>query len=335
MTVTIGEPVSVNRVSSERVDWFASRFDAVASNMETVIQGKRSVIELVLMCLVAEGHVLIEDVPGVGKTLLAKSLARSVDCTFHRIQFTPDLLPSDVTGVSVWDRQRSEFAFKPGAIFANILVGDEINRASPKTQAALLEAMEERQVTVDGVTRLLPPPFMVVATQNPLEHEGTYPLPEAQLDRFTMRVTIGYPTREKELEMLDTHGIRSTFLDLEPVITASEVMELVEIARQIHVAPSVKGYIVDVIERTREHEELLLGASPRSALAMQRLARARAAAQGREFVTPDDIKALAHPVLEHRMALRPEAQMRGTSIPEVIASVLRNLPVPGSSRVAN
>jgi MoxR-like ATPase len=190
-------------------------------------------------------------------------------------------------------------------------------------------------VTVDGVTRLLPPPFMVVATQNPLEHEGTYPLPEAQLDRFTMRVTIGYPTREKELEMLDTHGIRSTFLDLEPVITASEVMELVEVARQIHVAPSVKGYIVDVIERTREHEELLLGASPRSALAMQRLARARAAAQGREFVTPDDIKALAHPVLEHRMALRPEAQMRGTSIPEVIASVLRNLPVPGSSRVAN
>jgi MoxR-like ATPase len=300
-----------------------------------VIQGKRSVVELVLMCLIAEGHVLIEDVPGVGKTLLAKSIARSIDCTFHRIQFTPDLLPSDVTGVSVWDRDRSEFSFKPGAIFANIVVGDEINRASPKTQAALLEAMEERQVTIDGVTRILSPPFMVVATQNPLEHEGTYPLPEAQLDRFTMRVTIGYPTREKELEILDTHGIRSTFLDLAPVITASEVTELVEIARQVHVAPSVKGYIVDLIERTREHEELLLGASPRSALAMQRLARARAASEGREFVTPDDIKALATPVLEHRMALRPEAQMRGTSIPEVIGSVLRNLAVPGSTRVAN
>ena len=321
--------------NSEKVEWFERRFDAVASNVEKVIQGKRSVVELVLMCLIAEGHVLIEDVPGVGKTLLAKSIARSIDCTFHRIQFTPDLLPSDVTGVSVWDRDRSEFSFKPGAIFANIVVGDEINRASPKTQAALLEAMEERQVTIDGVTRVLSPPFMVVATQNPLEHEGTYPLPEAQLDRFTMRVTIGYPTREKELEILDTHGIRSTFLDLAPVITASEVMELVEIARQVHVAPSVKGYIVDLIERTREHEELLLGASPRSALAMQRLARARAASEGREFVTPDDIKALATPVLEHRMALRPEAQMRGTSIPEVIGSVLRNLAVPGSTRVAN
>ena len=325
----------MGEANSEQVERFERRFDAVASNVEKVIQGKRSVVELVLMCLIAEGHVLIEDVPGVGKTLLAKSIARSIDCTFHRIQFTPDLLPSDVTGVSVWDRDRSEFSFKPGAIFANIVVGDEINRASPKTQAALLEAMEERQVTIDGVTRVLSPPFMVVATQNPLEHEGTYPLPEAQLDRFTMRVTIGYPTREKELEILDTHGIRSTFLDLAPVITASEVMELVEIARQVHVAPSVKGYIVDLIERTREHEELLLGASPRSALAMQRLARARAASEGREFVTPDDIKALATPVLEHRMALRPEAQMRGTSIPEVIGSVLRNLAVPGSTRVAN
>jgi MoxR-like ATPase len=325
------EPVTT--ADTDRTRWFADRFDAVASNVETVIQGKREVVELVLMCLVAEGHVLIEDVPGVGKTLLAKSIARSIDCTFHRIQFTPDLLPSDVTGVSVWDRQRSEFTFKPGAIFANIVVGDEINRASPKTQAALLEAMEERQVTIDGVTRPLPPPFMVVATQNPLEHEGTYPLPEAQLDRFTMRVVIGYPAREKELEMMNTHGIRSTFLDLNPVITAAEVMELVEVARQTHVAPSVKGYIVDVIERTRVHDELLLGASPRSALALQRLARARAAADGRDFVTPDDVKALAHPVLAHRMALRPEAQMRGTSIPEVIDSVLRNLPVPGSTRV--
>jgi MoxR-like ATPase len=324
----------VEVVTEDRVRWFADRFDEVATNVERVIQGKRSVVELVLMCLLAEGHVLVEDVPGVGKTLLAKSLARSIDCTFHRIQFTPDLLPSDVTGVSVWDRQRSEFVFKPGAIFANIVVGDEINRASPKTQSALLEAMEERQVTVDGITRPLPPPFMVLATQNPLEHEGTYPLPEAQLDRFLMRVGIGYPTREKELEMLDTHGVRSTFPDLEPVVSAEEVLELIDVARRVHVSDGVKGYIVDLIEATRRHGEVLLGASPRSSLFMMRVARARAAAQGRDFVTPDDIKALAVPVLEHRMALRPEAQMRGSHLPEVIDGVLRRLRVPGVSRVA-
>lgn len=321
-------------VEDERVEWFAHRFDEVATNVETVIQGKRDVIELVLAALFAEGHVLIEDVPGVGKTMLAKSIARSIDCTFHRIQFTPDLLPSDVTGVSVWDRQASEFVFKPGAIFANIVVGDEINRASPKTQAALLEAMEERQVTSDGVTRELVAPFMVVATQNPLEHEGTYPLPEAQLDRFTMRVRIGYPTREKELEMMTTHGVRSGFHDLTPVMSAADVVEMIDIARRVHVAGSIQGYIISLMEATRRHEELLLGASPRSSLALQRLARVRAAADGREFVTPDDIKALAAPVLAHRMALRPEAQMRGTGIEEVLASILRNLAVPGSSRMA-
>lgn len=321
-------------VEDERVEWFASRFDEIATNVETVIQGKREVVELVLAALFAEGHVLIEDVPGVGKTMLAKSIARSIACTFHRIQFTPDLLPSDVTGVSVWDRQTSEFVFKPGAIFANIVVGDEINRASPKTQAALLEAMEERQVTSDGVTRELAAPFMVVATQNPLEHEGTYPLPEAQLDRFTMRVRIGYPTREKELEMMNTHGVRSGFHDLSPVISAAEVVEMIDLARRIHVAPSVQGYVISLTEATRQHEELMLGASPRSSLALQRLARVRAAAEGREYVTPDDIKALAPPVLAHRMALRPEAQMRGTVIEDVIDSILRNLSVPGSSRMA-
>ncbi len=321
-------------IDDERVEWFAERFDAVASNVETVIQGKREVVELVLSALFAEGHVLIEDVPGVGKTLLAKSIARSIDCTFHRIQFTPDLLPSDVTGVSIWDRQVSEFVFKPGAIFANIVVGDEINRASPKTQAALLEAMEERQVTSDGVTRELGAPFMVVATQNPLEHEGTYPLPEAQLDRFTMRVRIGYPTREKELEMMNTHGVRSGFHDLASVVTAEEVVSMIDIARRIHVAPSVQGYMISLVEATRNHDELLLGASPRSSLAMQRLSRVRAAADGREFVTPDDIKALAVPTLAHRMALRPEAQMRGTAIEDVLASVLRHLTVPGSTRLA-
>jgi MoxR-like ATPase len=322
----------VDTMSPDEVTWFADRFDRIASNVERVIQGKRESIELVLLCLLAEGHVLIEDVPGVGKTLLAKSVARSIDCTFNRIQFTPDLLPSDVTGVSVWDRQQSTFVFKPGAIFANIVVGDEINRASPKTQAALLEAMEERQVTVDGVTRPLPPPFMVVATQNPLEHEGTYPLPEAQLDRFMMRVSIGYPSREKELEMLDTHGVRSTFFDLEPVVTDEEVRALVDTARRIHVAPTVRSYIIDLVDATRSHGDVLLGASPRSALFLMRVARARAGAAGRAFVTPDDIKALALPVLEHRMALRPEAQMRGSGPAGVVTSVLGHLRVPGTAR---
>ena len=325
----------MNTATTDQIDKFASRFDAVASNVERVIQGKREAVELVLLCLLANGHLLIEDVPGVGKTLLAKSMARSIDCTFNRIQFTPDLLPSDVTGVSIWDRQASEFVFKEGAIFANVVVGDEINRASPKTQAALLEAMAERQVTSDGITRTLAPPFIVVATQNPLEHEGTYPLPEAQLDRFMMRVTIGYPSRAKELEILDTHGVRSTFLDLEPVVTSAEVVEMVDIARTVHVSNPVKGYIIDLVEATRSNPEILLGASPRSALFLQRVARAKAAADGREFVTPDDVKALAHPVLEHRMALRPEAQMRGTGLDKTIESVLASLRVPSATRIAN
>ncbi|HEY7564361.1 MAG TPA: AAA family ATPase [Acidimicrobiia bacterium] len=300
----------------------------MTSNIERVIQGKRHPIQQILMCLVSEGHVLIEDVPGVGKTLLAKSLARSIDCSFNRIQFTPDLLPSDVTGVSIWDRNQSAFVFKPGAIFANVVVGDEINRASPKTQAALLEAMEERQVTIDGVTRPLAPPFMVVATQNPIEHEGTYPLPEAQLDRFMMRVPIGYPSREKELEILETHGLRSTFGDLKPVLTATELLDMIEVARQVQVAASIKGYIIDVIEATRRHPEVLLGASPRAALFLQRAARAQAASEGRDYVIPDDVKSLAGPVLEHRLAFRPEAQMRGVTAPEVIVSVLNGLRVP-------
>lgn len=310
------------------VDWFATRFDDITANIERVIQGKRHSIQQILLCLVSEGHVLIEDVPGVGKTLLAKSLARSIDCAFNRIQFTPDLLPSDVTGVSIWDRQQSEFVFKPGAIFANVVVGDEINRASPKTQAALLEAMEERQVTVDGVTRPLPPPFMVVATQNPIEHEGTYPLPEAQLDRFMMRVAIGYPTRDKELEILETHGLRSTFIDLEPVLSAAELLEMIEVARHVQVAATVKGYIIDVVEATRRHAEVLLGASPRSALYLQRAARAHAASEGRDYVIPDDVKTLAAPVLEHRLAFRPEAQMRGVTASEVVAAVLNGVRVP-------
>ena len=313
------------------IESFVEHFERIASNVETVIQGKRDVVELILLVLVAEGHVLIEDVPGVGKTQLAKSIARSIEGAFNRIQFTPDLLPSDVTGISVWDRANSVFEFKPGRVFANIVVGDEINRASPKTQSALLEAMEEKQVTSDGVTRSLPLPFMVIATQNPLEHEGTYPLPEAQLDRFMMRVVIGYPSRDKELEILDTHGVRSTFLDLKPVATVADVEDMVSIARSVSVSPSVKAYILDLVTSTRTHPDLVLGASPRSSLFIQRLARARAASQGRDFVMPDDIKALASPVLEHRMTMRPEAEMRGESIKAVIETTLDKVRVPGTT----
>ncbi|MCI0545080.1 MAG: MoxR family ATPase [Actinobacteria bacterium] len=320
---------------SDQIDLFGEQFQKIVANVETVIQGKREVIELLLLALIAEGHVLVEDVPGVGKTQLAKSLARSIEGAFHRIQFTPDLLPSDVTGVSVWDRERREFEFKAGPIFANIVVGDEINRASPKTQSALLEAMEERQVTSDGTTRTVPLPFMVLATQNPLEHEGTYPLPESQLDRFMMRVVIGYPERAKELEMLDTHGIRSTFFDLEPVATVSDVDALIDIARGVTVSAGVKNYILDLVEGTRLHPDVLLGASPRSALFLQRLSRARAASRGRDYVLPDDVKALTRPVMDHRITLRPEAQMRGETVGVVIDGLLARLAVPGTtSRIA-
>ena len=320
---------------SVAIESFGRVFDRIVSNVETVIQGKRDAIELMVLAMVSEGHVLIEDVPGVGKTQLAKSLARSIEGAFHRVQFTPDLLPSDVTGVSVWDRHAERFDFKPGPIFANIVVGDEINRASPKTQSALLEAMEERQVTSDGVTRTLEPPFMVIATQNPLEHEGTYPLPEAQLDRFMMRIVIGYPSREKELEILDTHGVRSTFHDLDAVASLADVGEMVRVAQSVAVSPSVKNYIVDFIEGTRLHADVLLGASPRSALFLQRISRSRAAAQGRDYVMPDDVKELAVPVLEHRLALRPEAQMRGETVGSVIEDVMGSLRVPGTtSRIA-
>lgn len=317
-------------VSQEDLIWFSERFEVISSNIERVIQGKRDVIDLIVLSLLSEGHVLIEDVPGVGKTLLAKALARSIHCEFHRIQFTPDLLPSDVTGVSVWDRERNAFVFRSGPVFTNIVLGDEINRASPKTQAALLEAMEERQVTVDGVTRQLPPPFMVIATQNPIEHEGTYPLPEAQLDRFMTRLVMGYPSRGKELEMLETHGIRSTYGDLQPVVTAEDVIRMVEIARQVYVSDPVREYLVDAVEATRDDPDLLLGASPRATLFLQRAARTRAAIEGRHYVTPDDVKSMLRPVLTHRLILRPEAQMRGAVLEDIVDGIAQGVPVPGT-----
>ncbi|MEN8234286.1 MAG: AAA family ATPase [Actinomycetota bacterium] len=320
-------------VTPDDLAWFGDRFRAIADNIEHVIQGKRETVELITSCLISGGHALIEDVPGVGKTLLAKSLARSLDCSFQRIQFTPDLLPSDVTGVSVWDREAGEFVFRAGPIFSNVVLGDEINRASPKTQAALLEAMEERQVTVDAATRTLGPPFIVIATQNPIEHEGTYPLPEAQLDRFMMRLTMGYPTRLKELEMLDTHGERSTFEDLRPVVHADDIVRMATIAQRLHVAEVVKGYIIDVAETTREDPDLLLGASPRASLFLQRAARTTAAIAGRDYVSPDDVKTVLKPVLNHRLIVRPEAQMRGVSVGEILERVMGSVPVPGT-RVA-
>ena len=308
--------------------WFTERFDAIVANIERIIQGKHDEIRLVVQTLMAGGHALIEDVPGVGKTLLAKSLARSIDCSFHRIQFTPDLLPSDLTGVSVWDRERGKFVFRRGPVFSNIVLGDEINRASPKTQAALLEAMEERQVTVDGITRPLEPPFMVIATQNPIEHEGTYPLPESQLDRFLMRISVGYPDHDAEAEMLDRHADHNLLADLTPVVGQAEIQAMIAGVKAVHVAPELKRYLIDLADASRRHPQLTLGMSPRATLNLQQVARAQAAARGRTYVTPDDIKALAEPVLAHRLLVTPEAQLKGLSSVDALTDVLRTVPVP-------
>ena len=307
---------------------FAEVFTAISANIGRVIQGKPEVIELVMLCLVSEGHLLIEDVPGVGKTSMAKALARSIDCSFGRIQFTPDLLPSDVVGVTVWNRSDGRFEFRPGPVFASVVLGDEINRASPKTQSSLLEAMAEGQVTVDNVTYPLGPPFMVIATQNPIEHEGTYPLPESQLDRFLMRVSVGYPSRDAEIDVLDAHGDHTTLGDIEAVASAAEVEGLIATARAVHVAPSLKGYLVDLADATRRHPQLALGMSPRATLSLMRVARARSAAAGRTYVIPDDLKALARPVLGHRLLVTAEAQLQGISSTEVLEEILRAVPVP-------
>ncbi|MEV6315084.1 MoxR family ATPase [Streptomyces sp. NPDC051776] len=302
--------------------------DRVRRSVENVIEGKPEIVRLSLTVLLAEGHLLIEDVPGVGKTMLAKALARSIDCSVRRIQFTPDLLPSDITGVSVFDQQRQDFEFKPGAIFSQIVIGDEINRASPKTQSALLESMEERQVTVDGQTYELPSPFMVVATQNPVEMEGTYPLPEAQRDRFMARVSIGYPSPEAELEMLDVHGGASPLDDLQPVAHADEIVKLVDAVRTVHVADSVRRYAVDLVTATRHHPELRLGASPRATLHLVRAAKAAAALSGREYALPDDVQALAVAVLAHRLLPTAQAQLNRRTSEQVVTEILQQTAVP-------
>ncbi|MCA0330733.1 MAG: AAA family ATPase [Actinobacteria bacterium] len=305
----------------------------IRSQVETVIEGKADVVRTALTVMLAEGHLLIEDVPGVGKTMLAKTLARSLDCTVRRIQFTPDLLPGDVTGVSVFNQEARDFEFRPGAVFANVVLGDEINRASPKTQSALLECMEERQVTVDGTTYELASPFMVIATQNPVEMEGTYPLPEAQRDRFMARVAMGYPDTRAEMDMLAEHAAANPIDDLSPVADAALVARLVDVVRTIHVAAPVRQYAVDIANATRGHNDVRLGASPRATLHLVRAAKAAAALDDRDHVLPDDLQALAPVVLAHRLILTADAQIAGRTTDSVVADVLRRVAVPASARV--
>jgi MoxR-like ATPase len=298
-------------------------------NIEKVIVGKRNSVELAAIGMLCQGHMLIEDVPGVGKTILARSLARSLGCTFNRIQFTPDMLPSDVTGVSIFNQVNRQFEFRPGPIMAQVVLSDEINRATPKTQAALLEAMEERQITVDGTTHILPRPFMVLATQNPIEYEGTFPLPEAQLDRFMMRIRLGYPTQEEEVDILGRQQFRHPFETLEQVVSLEELVLAQEEVKTVYVSTAVKRYIVELVRQTRQHAEVYLGASPRGSLALYRTGQARAAIQGRDYVLPDDIKILAQPALAHRVILGPAARLRDLSADQIIQEVLVKVPVPG------
>jgi len=301
---------------------------AIVANLGRVVHTSQEALRLVVLCLVAEGHLIIEDFPGVGKTMLAKALARSLDCSFSRLQFTPDLLPSDVTGVNVFDQRTNRFELKPGPVFANLLLVDEVNRASPKTQAALLECMQESQVTIDGATHTLERPFMVMATQNPIEYEGTYPLPEAQLDRFTMRLALGYPPLADEAKMLDEQTHVPPLDELQPVVGAGEVTRLAEQAREVYVEESLSRYVVALLRQTRTDTRLYLGASPRAGIALLRVAKARALADGREYLVPDDVKAIAVAVLSHRLILGPEARSAGLGGEAIVTEALEKTPVP-------
>lgn len=315
--------------SPAQAAWFGERHDRVLSNIGRVVKGKGDVIRLALTCVFAEGHLLIEDVPGVGKTSIAKALAASIDASWHRVQFTPDLLPSDLTGVQVWDQQRRVFEFRKGAVFANVVVGDEINRASPKTQSALLEVMEEQQVTVDSVAHHVPRPFVVIATQNPIDLDGTYRLPEAQMDRFLMRASVGYPDIGSEIEILgDRAAAAGATRAVSSVLSLEEVQAMISLAARTYVAPGIQRYVVQLVTATRTLPDLRLGVSPRGSLALQRAAQAWAASEGRSYVTPEDVKALAAPVLCHRMVLAPEAELSGKRVEDLLGAVLASTPVP-------
>jgi MoxR-like ATPase len=310
------------------VSWTAERARAIADEIETVIVGKREAVELVVIGLLSNGHLLIEDIPGVGKTMLARALAAALGAKYRRIQFTPDLLPADITGTSIFNQKTGEFAFRPGPIFTNVLLADEINRATPKTQSSLLEGMEEFQVTVDGATHVLERPFFVIATENPIEYRGTYPLPEAQLDRFLMRINLGYPTPDQEVVVLDRQVKEHPIHSVKPVAERDDVLQMQRNIRDVHIDPSLKQYMVDIVAATREHASLVLGASPRASIGLMRTGQSRAALQGREYVLPDDVKALAAPVLCHRLIPKPEARIRQDEVVSVVSEILDQMPVP-------
>jgi len=308
--------------------------DKIISNIERVIIGKRGTVESVVVGLLCDGHLLIEDMPGVGKTMLARSLAKSLGCSFSRVQFTPDMLPSDVTGVSIFDQVSRQFEYRSGPLMAQIVLADEINRATPKTQSALLEAMDEKQITVDGIAHILPKPFMVLATQNPIEYEGTFPLPEAQLDRFFMRVRLGYPSVEDEMQIMESQQFQHPLTHLESVATADELLQAQEAVKAIYVSPAVKRYIVDITHQTRNYPDVYLGASPRGSLALQRAGQAAAAMHGRDYVLPDDIKALASSTLSHRVILAPAARLKNLTAEKVLQEILVKTAVPSSREAA-
>jgi MoxR-like ATPase len=320
---------SPQMTGSPEMTGFIQRFDRLVANVSRVMHGKDQVVRAAISCVLAEGHLLIEDVPGVGKTSMARAIAASVDLVWNRIQFTPDLLPSDITGVSVFDQTNSTFSFRPGPVFANIVIGDEINRASPKTQSALLEVMQEQTVTSDAAVYPVPRPFMVVATQNPIDLEGTYLLPEAQLDRFLMRIEIGYPSPEAEAQVLRTEKDEATVTTLSPVMTGEELLDMIDFVKQtVEVAPAIENYIVAVCAHTRGLPEVRLGVSPRGSLALLRAARVGAAASGRTYVTPEDVKVMAQSTLAHRIILRPDAEIQGRTASDVVARALQAVPVP-------